>query len=95
MIGEYGPWDNDIGGSFTGRLFRWAEAHDRVKMMIYYRGVDPANEYNVQHYPGAREGASQPPRRAALGPVRAGGKELDDPPVPPVLGERPQARIFP
>ena len=25
VIGEYGPWDNDTGGSFTGALLRWAE----------------------------------------------------------------------
>ena len=95
VIGEYGPWDNDVGGAFTGRLFRWAEAHDRVKMMIYYRGVDPANEYNLQHYPGAREALRNhlaEPRWDAFAP---GVKALDDPPVPPVLGERPQARIFP
>ena len=67
VIGEYSPWDNDFGGTFTGNLFRWAEAHERVKMMLYYRGVDPANNYNVQFYPGRRQGAQQPPRRAALG----------------------------
>ena len=95
VIGEYGPWDNDVGGAFTGRLFRWAEAHDRVKMMIYYRGVDPANEYNLQHYPGAREALRNHLAEPRWDPFAPGVKELDDPPVPPVLGERPQARIFP
>ena len=95
VIGEYGPWDNDVGGAFTGRLFRWAEAHDRVKMMIYYRGVDPANEYNLQHYPGAREALRNHLAAPRWDPFAPGVKELDDPPVPPVLGERPQARIFP
>ena len=55
VIGEYGPWDNDSGGSFTGALLRWAEAHERVKAMLYYRGVDPANNYNLQYYPGAQK----------------------------------------
>ncbi len=67
VIGEYSPWDNDFGGTFTGNLFRWAEAHDRVKMMLYYRGVDPANNYNVQFYPGAGKRTQQPPGRSALG----------------------------
>ena len=66
VIGEYGPWDNDFGGSFTGCLFRWAEAHERVKMMIYYRGVDPANNFNLQYYPGAQR------RFATTSPSRAG-----------------------
>ena len=95
VIGEYGPWDNDFGGAFTGRLFRWAEAHDRVKMMIYYRGVDPANKYNVQYYPGARKALRNHLAEPRWDPFAPGVRELDDPPVPPVLGERPQARIFP
>jgi hypothetical protein len=71
VIGEYGPWDNDYGGSFTGELFRWAEAHDRVKMLLYYRGVDPDNAFNLQFYPGARKAI-----RHHL------DKPLDDPPPP-------------
>ncbi len=74
VIGEYGPWDNDFGGSFTGSLLRWVEAHDRVKMVIYYRGVDPDNEYNLQFYPGAASGASQPPAKPRWDRVRAWGE---------------------
>ncbi len=83
VIGEYGPWDNDFGGSFTGGLFRWAEAHDRVKMLIYYRGVDPDNNYNVQYYPGAEKALRNhlaKPRWARYAP---GVTELTDPPAPP------------
>ena len=35
----------------TNELLRWAKNHDRVKIVIYYRGVDPDNDYNVQHFP--------------------------------------------
>ena len=86
MIGEYGPWDNDQGGAFTDRLFDWAEAHERVKMLLYYRGVDPDNAYNLQHYPGARRVIRRhldQPRWVEFAP---GVKQLDDPPPP----ERPQ-----
>jgi hypothetical protein len=82
VIGEYGPWDDDYGGSFTGELFRWAEAHDRVKMLLYYRGVDPDNAFNVQHYPGARRVIRRhldKPRWVEFAP---GVRQLDDPPRP-------------
>jgi hypothetical protein len=82
VIGEYGPWDNDYGGSFTGELFRWAEAHDRVKMLLYYRGVDPDNAYNLQYYPGARRALRnhlEKPRWLEYAP---GVRKLDDPPRP-------------
>ena len=97
VIGEYGPWDNDFGGSFTGSLFRWAEAHNRVKMMIYYRGVDPDNDYNVKFYPGAEKALRNhlaKPRWAEYAP---GVRELPDPPPPPPAAPpaRPQARPFP
>ena len=78
VIGEYGPWDNDFGGSFTGGLFRWAEAHERVKMMIYYRGVDPANNYNVQYYPGAQKALRNHLAEPHWDPFAPGVKALDD-----------------
>ena len=94
VIGEYSPWDNDFGGSFTGSLVRWAEAHERVKAMLYYRGVDPANNYNVQFYPGARKALRNhlaEPHWARFAP---GVKALDDPPKPPVTAAL-QKRPFP
>jgi hypothetical protein len=96
VIGEYGPWDNDFGGSFTGGLFRWAEAHERVKMMIYYRGVDPANSFNVQFYPGARQALRNHLAEPHWDPFAPGVKALPDPPAPPpVPAAQPQARQFP
>ncbi len=54
-LGEYGPWDNDFDGSFTRRIHEWARKRDRVRALLYFRSVDPDNEYNVQHYPGAKD----------------------------------------
>jgi hypothetical protein len=54
VIGEYGPWDNDYSGSFTRALLDWAEAHNRVKMLLYYRDVTTDNPFNLQFYPGAQ-----------------------------------------
>ncbi len=97
VIGEYGPWDNDYGGSFTGGLFRWAEAHNRVKMLIYYRGVDPDNSYNLKFYPGAQKALRNhlaKPRWAQYAP---GVRDLVDPPAPPPPPPTamPQPRPFP
>ncbi|MFI5121814.1 MAG: hypothetical protein ACHQJ5_02860 [Vicinamibacteria bacterium] len=96
VIGEYGPWDNDFGGTFTGGLFRWAEAHDRVQMMLYYRGVDPANNYNVQFYPGAQKALRNHLAKPHWSPFATGVRSLTDPPQPPPARiDRPQARVFP
>ncbi len=54
VVGEYSPWDNDYRGRFTHRLFRWAERHHRVRMMIYYRSVAPDTTYDINHWPRAR-----------------------------------------
>lgn len=94
VIGEYGPWDNDTGGSFTGSLMRWIETHDRVKMAIYYRGVDPANEYNLQFYPGAQKALRNHMRKRRWVEYAPGVRQLVDPPPPDTL-ERPQARPAP
>lgn len=53
-IGEYGPWDNDYKGTFTSRIHRWARKRVRVRALIYFRSVDPNNEFNLQHYPKAK-----------------------------------------
>ncbi len=53
-IGEYGPWDNDVGGAFTRRIFRWAQRRSRAKALLYFRSNDTANEFNLQYYPGAK-----------------------------------------
>ena len=82
VIGEYGPWDNDQSGAFTGSLFRWAEAHDRVKMLIYYRGVDPQNSYNIQYYPGAEKALRNHLAKPRWSPYAPGVRDLVDPPPP-------------
>ena len=53
-IGEYAAWDNDFDGSFTRRIHRWARSHRRVRALLYFRSVDRTNEFNLQHYPGAK-----------------------------------------
>jgi hypothetical protein len=94
VIGEYSPWDNDFGGTFTGNLFRWAEAHDRVKMMLYYRGVDPSNNYNVQYYPGARKALRNHLAEPHWAEFAPGVRGLSDPPEPR-LSSPLQPRLFP
>lgn len=53
-IGEYAAWDNDFDGRFVRRIHRWARHRGRVRALLYFRSVDPDNEFNLQHYPGAR-----------------------------------------
>jgi hypothetical protein len=82
VIGEYGPWNNDHSGGFTDALLDWAEAHDRVKMALYYRGVDPDNAYNVQHYPGARRVIRRHLNKPRWREFAPGVRKLEDPPKP-------------
>jgi hypothetical protein len=82
VIGEYGPWDNDQSGAFTDALFDWIEDHDRVKMVLYYRGVDPDNAYNVQHYPGARRVIRRHLNKPRWREFAPGVRKLTDPPPP-------------
>ncbi len=96
VIGEYSPWDNDFGGTFTGNLFRWAEAHNRVKMMLYYRGVDPANNYNVQFYPGAGKALNNHLADPHWDEYAPGVRALEDPPAPEVnSAQQPRPRPRP
>lgn len=82
VIGEYGPWDNDYGGAFTGELLRWAEAHDRVKMALYYRSVTPDNPYNLQFYPGAEKALRNHMDERRWLEYAPGVRALTDPPPP-------------
>ena len=82
VVGEYGPWDNDYSGGFTDSLLDWAEAHDRVKMLLYYRSVSTDNLFNIQFYPGAQRvlrGHLDKRRWAEFAP---GVRKLTDPPKP-------------
>lgn len=85
VIGEYGPWDNDHDGSFTGELLRWAERHNRVKMLLYYRSVTTDNAYNVQHYPGAQKALRRHLNKRRWREYAPRVRKLVDPPAP----ERP------
>jgi len=82
VIGEYGPWDNDYGGAFTGELLRWIEAHDRVKMALYYRSVSTDNAYNLQFYPGAAKALRNHMDKDRWLEYAPGVRELADPPPP-------------
>lgn len=71
-LGEYGAWDNDTSGAFTRRIHRWARDRQRVKALIYFRGVDPDNEFNLQHYPGARRSLRRILNRPRYAPFAPG-----------------------
>jgi hypothetical protein len=86
VIGEYGPWDNDYSGAFTRTLFDWIEAHDRVKMALYYRDVTTTNPYNVQFYPGAREVLRNRLADDRWIEYAPGAKRVPDPPPNPTPG---------
>ena len=84
VIGEYGPWDNDYGGAFVKSLFGWAAAHDRVKMLLYYRDFGAGNAYELSNYPSAAERAALDPQRRPLDRVRPRrASQIPDPPPSP------------
>jgi hypothetical protein len=86
VVGEYGPWDNDYSGTFTDSLLDWAEANDRVKMVLYYRSVNTYNAFNLQYYPGAQSVLRRHLNRARWTEYAPGVTQLTDPAPPP----RPQ-----
>ncbi len=94
VIGEYGPWDNDYGGTFSGGLLRWAESHERVKALIYYRGVDPDNAFNLKYYPGAERALRHHLAKNHWLEYAPGVKQLTDPPAPETTA-RPEPRTAP
>jgi hypothetical protein len=92
VIGEYGPWDNDYSGAFTGSLFDWIEAHNRVKMALYYRDVTTTNPYNLQYYPGAERVLRNRLDDGRWLEYAPGAREVPDPPPAPTT---PQPAIAP
>ena len=76
-IGEYGPWDNDFEGLFTRRMHRWARKHKRVRALMYFRSVDPDNEFNLQHYPGAKRELREILDRRRYAPYAPGTRDED------------------
>ena len=72
VIGEYGPWDNDVSGALHGRpaaLGRGARPGQGDALLPRGR---PRQQLQPPVLSRRPSGASQPPRRAALEPVRAG-----------------------
>ena len=92
VIGEYGPWDNDYGGAFTGGLFRWAEATRPGQDAPLLPRRRPRQRLQPPVLPGRRAGAAPPPRQARWDEYAPGVRELTDPPPPPVPPAPPQAR---
>ena len=90
VIGEYGPWDNDYSGAFVHELFSWANAHERVKMLIYYRSVSPDNFFNIQFYPGARTVLRHQLDKRRYIEYAPGWRHVETPP-PPATTDRPAA----
>jgi hypothetical protein len=86
VIGEYGPWDNDYSGAFTRTLLDWIEAHDRVKMALYYRDVTTTNPYNLQFYPGAQEVLRNRLDGGRWVEFAPGARQVPDPPPNPTPG---------
>lgn len=87
VVGEYGPWDNDYSGAFTDSMLDWAETHDRVKMLLYYRSVDPDNIFNIQFYPRAQRVLRRHLNKPRWVPFAPGVKKLTDP-APPSQPQR-------
>ena len=87
VVGEYGPWDNDYSGAFTDSLLDWAESHNRVKMLLYYRSVSTDNLFNIQFYPGAQQVLREHLSRPRWAEFAPGVRALPDP-APPVSRER-------
>ncbi len=86
VIAEYSPWDNDRDGSFIRQLFAWAQRHHRVKMLLYFRSVDPDNAHNLQYYPGAKRSLRailDKPRYRQYAPRAAAIQDEPPPPPPP------------
>ena len=82
VIGEYGPWDNDQSGAFTRELFEWANAHERVKMLLYYRSVTTDNLFNIQYYPGAKRALRKQLRKRRWVEYAPGVRDVPDPGPP-------------
>jgi hypothetical protein len=49
-FGEYGLWGSD-DPSFVRQLFGWVRSHRRVRMMVYYQGLQGESEFKLSRYP--------------------------------------------
>lgn len=74
-LGEYGAWDNDYDGAFMRRVHRFATRHRRVRALLYFRSVNGWNEYNLQHYPGAKRALREILNRRRYAPYAPGTRD--------------------
>jgi len=72
VVGEYSPWDNDHGGHFTRTLFTFALRHRRVRMLIYYRSVNPGTPYDIDAWPRAKRVLRRMLNRHRFAPYASG-----------------------
>ncbi len=49
-LGEYALWGAD-DPSWVRQLFSWVHTHRRVRMMVYYQGLQSEGEFKLAHYP--------------------------------------------
>ncbi|MEJ7876078.1 MAG: hypothetical protein WKF62_05400, partial [Solirubrobacterales bacterium] len=75
ILAEYGAWDNDVSGAFTRRIHEWARKRKRVRALVYFRSVDRENEFNLQHYPGAKDSLRNILDRDRYAPYAPGTKD--------------------
>ena len=51
-FGEYAMWGGDDAG-FARRLVAWVRSHDRVRMLVYNQGENPAGPFRLKRFPRA------------------------------------------
>ena len=69
------PWDNDYSGEFTRRIHKWARDRPRVDALLYFRSVDPQNNFNLQHYKGAKRSLRRLMNRRRYAPYAPGTRD--------------------
>lgn len=52
-FGEWAMWGADAPG-FASRLFGWIRGHDRVRMVVYNQGQNPAGPFRLRRFPRAQ-----------------------------------------
>ena len=52
VFSEWAMWGADAP-AFAKRLFAWTKSHDRVRMMVYNQGQNPAGPFRLKRFPRA------------------------------------------
>ena len=52
VFSEWAMWGADAP-AFARRLFAWTKSHDRVRMMVYNQGQNPAGPFRLKRFPRA------------------------------------------